>query len=201
MNIVVFTNNKNKLKEIKEIFNTLDVAVFGYREIFDEEVDVEETGLTFEENALLKVHALPSKQECIYLADDSGIEADCLNGAPGVYSARYAGNEATCESMCKKLLNDVGDTVERGVQFRCVIAIRFPTQETKTTEGLIRGSIIPKERYNPGPYGFGYDPIFKPDGFETDFSHIPAEIKHKISHRGLALKSAYLLVENFLDKR
>jgi XTP/dITP diphosphohydrolase len=201
MNIIVFTNNQKKLKEIKEIFKSLNVEVFGYREQFETNLDVEETGITFEENAILKVNALPHKDECIYIADDSGIEVDVLDGAPGVYSARYAGEGATSESMSLKLLSDVGDAKNRGVQYRCVIAIRFPTKEVTITEGIIRGSVIYKEHYKPGHYGFGYDPIFQPEGYSTDFSNIPTNIKHKISHRGLALKSAYLLVEKFLDKR
>jgi len=199
MKLVVFTNNQSKLKEIKEIFLDVDIEVQSYRECLGYDIDVEETGTTFHQNAVLKATALPKDSNRIVIADDSGIEVTCLDGAPGVYSARYAGEGASSESMSKKLLSDVGDAEDRTAQYRCVIAIHFPTQETETVEGVVKGKIAYSKDYNPGPYGFGYDPVFIPEGYTTDFSHIPTEEKHAISHRGQALRKAYLRIEKYLD--
>lgn len=198
--IIVFTNNNDKLREFTEVFAPLNIPVVGYRSVFETEIEVEETGTSFEENARLKVNALPNRPNTLYLADDSGIEVDCLQGAPGIFSARYGGKGASSHDMSMKLLNEVGDNEQRGAQYRCCIALKFPDSSIVTTEGIVRGTLIKRESYAPGPYGFGYDPIFQPLGFSTDFSNIPSESKHEISHRGIALKKAYFLIEKYKDK-
>lgn len=183
------------------MFASLNLNVFGYQSIFEGPIDVEETGSSFKENAILKVNALPDRDNLIYISDDSGIEVDCLNGAPGIYSARYGGENATAYEMSMTLLSEVGERDDRGAQYRCCIAIKCPDTSILTTEGVVRGDLIRKEEYAPGPFGFGYDPVFQPVGFMTDFSNIPSDQKHAISHRGVALKKAYLLIEKYINKR
>ena len=150
----------------------------------------EETGSTFEENAVIKALAASRERPAaIVLADDSGIEVDALNGAPGVYSARFSGPGATDRSNREKLLNDLGAAGIRGkdrsARFRCVLVLARAGEVIARFEGAVEGVIANEEQ---GENGFGYDSIFIPDGFSHTFGQLPAETKHRLSHRGRALE-------------
>ena len=191
MKLVIFTNNQHKIKEIKRIL-TLDIPIFSYQEIYDYDVDVVEDGSTFEENAIIKVKALPNDDEHIYLAEDSGIEVEHLDGGPGIYSARYAGPNASREDMCQKLLQDCYGAGNRAAQYQAVMALRFPDESINTFSGIVRGTLA-HEMVGDG--GFGYDPIFIPDGYDSTFAEMPVTEKHQLSHRFHALTH----VKNFLS--
>lgn len=180
MKIIVATKNKGKIKEIKKILVGHDVVSQGEAGI---DVDVEENGTTFSENAMLKASAIAERCDCAVIADDSGIEVDALNGAPGIYSARYCGENATDEDRVNKLLAEVTGK-ERGAQFRCAIALILPDGEKHTFEGIVRGTL---DYESKGSNGFGYDPIFIPDGYDKTFGELDSSIKDRISHRAKAL--------------
>ena len=182
--IVLASHNQNKVQEFRQIF--CSKKIISLNEIgFDKEI--KETGLTLEENALIKVRKVFdfSKQTCI--SDDSGLEINFLDGAPGVFSARYAGLKASPIDNINKVLRKLGNTSKRKARFRTVIAFKDMKRE-KLFEGVIYGTISKEIR---GSSGFGYDPIFIPNGFEFTFSEISSELKNKISHRFLAIKKLY----------
>jgi XTP/dITP diphosphohydrolase len=196
MKIVVSTNNKNKIKEIKKVFAKKQVfEVLSYRDIFKEKIEVVEDGQTFSENAVKKVSVFELHKKHIYLADDSGLEVESLNGAPGIYSARYAGKDATGSQLCKKLLADMSNKTNRKANFICVIALKFLDGTIKTVEGKVFGRIIKEQR---GDQGFGYDPVFVPDGYDKTFAQMPLLEKNKISHRARALQKALEEIEYYL---
>ena len=182
--LVLFTNNSHKVHEIKTILNLENVHVISYRDVFKDPVDVVEDGDTFEENAILKVNALPDHPDYIYLAEDSGIEVEHLNGGPGIYSARYAGPNATRDDMCQKLLRDCYGAGNRDAQYQAVMALRFPDQSIETFSGIVRGSLA-HEMIGDG--GFGYDPLFIPEDHEMTFAQMDPADKNMMSHRYQAL--------------
>jgi XTP/dITP diphosphohydrolase len=149
--------------------------------------EIEETGTTFQENAALKAVAISKLAEDLILADDSGLEVDALKGAPGVYSARYAGKNATdAENRHLLIQNLAGLSIsESPARFRCSMAIALEGKLLGVFDGTVEGKVILEER---GSNGFGYDPLFVPDGLAQTFGEVPAEIKHSMSHRGRALK-------------
>jgi XTP/dITP diphosphohydrolase len=187
MKIALFSNNHKKLAELSTIFEGLNVEVMSYLDLVDGPIDVCEDGETFKENAIKKVEALPERLDVIYVADDSGLMVDALNGAPGIYSARYAGEGASAQRMCQKVLDDMGNTLERTARFVCVIAVRFPGGRIETVDGYCEGQIA---RNAFGACGFGYDPIFIPDGYSKTFGELSSDIKQSHSHRGRALRKA-----------
>mgnify|MGYP001311191099 CR=1 FL=1 len=185
MDIVFVTNNKNKLSEIKNLVSS-DYNILSLKDIkFNEEI--EETKNTLEDNALLKARYIHSRYGYNCFADDTGLEIDYLKGAPGVFSARYAGLKASAIDNINKVLRKLGNTSKRQARFRTVIAFKDVKRE-KLFEGFIDGNISKEIR---GSSGFGYDPIFIPNGFEFTFSEISSELKNKISHRFLAIKKLY----------
>jgi XTP/dITP diphosphohydrolase len=151
--------------------------------------EVEETGTTFEENAVLKALSASQDRQLLVAADDSGLEVDVLDGAPGIYSARYAGQDATDEQNVDKLLNELArrniSRPKLTARFRCVIALAREGKLLNTFEGVAEGVIIDLPR---GEHGFGYDPIFVPEGFNRTFAELPAETKNEISHRAQAAR-------------
>jgi XTP/dITP diphosphohydrolase len=194
--LVIATNNKNKIQEIKTICRSSEQNISGqvcsYRDLITEEIDVIEDGKTFEANALKKckeyTEACREKDNnIIVLADDSGLEVTALNGAPGIHSARYAGEGAGTAQLCQKLLQDMTNKEDRSAQFRTVIAISFPDGTYKTEEGIVKGQIITELK---GTNGFGYDPVFQPEGYKKTFAEMTSEEKNKISHRYLATQKA-----------
>lgn len=190
--IILASNNLKKIKEIKEILKGFPFEVYSLKDM-GIDIEVEEDGLTFEENAKKKaveIHQyLVNKGESnfIVLSDDSGLEVDCLNGEPGVYSARYAGEHGNDYKNNLKLLQEMKDFKgdERSARFVCVIAVVFEDGNVKTVRGEVEGYII-EEIKTEG--GFGYDPLFFYKGFNKTFGEATPEEKNAISHRGNALK-------------
>ena len=193
MTLIIMTNNAHKIKEIKEILDLDGLKIVSYRDVFKDPIDVVEDGVTFEENAIKKVTALPHVPGGIILSEDSGIEVDHLNGAPGIYSARYAGENATCQEMCRKLLKDCYGAGNRDAQYQAVIAIRFPDGNIETVSGIVRGYLTHEMS---GEEGFGYDTIFVPEGYDITFADMPASKKNKLSHRYHALIQVKALLES-----
>ena len=195
MKLILASNNKNKLREFKSLVEALPVEVMGQREA-GYELDVDETGATFEENAYLKAKALCDASGCIAFADDSGLMVDALNGEPGVYSARYGlGHDASDEDRYNYLLSKLGDEKNRRARFVCCICCVFPDGRTIETRGEMAGEIL----YAPaGENGFGYDPIFSPDGTDKSNAELSAEEKNAISHRGKALRQFIKAFEEYL---
>ena len=198
--IVFATNNQHKLDEIRSIlgpkFEIVSLAEIGCHE------DIPETGQTLEENALQKAQYVYDHYGMSCFADDTGLEVDALNGAPGVFSARYAGGEGhDSEANMNKLLAELENNNNRRAQFRTVIALILKEErevesgekrETKVVnlnpirfEGIVKGQIT---RQKSGKEGFGYDPIFQPDGYDQTFAELGMEIKNHISHRARAVK-------------
>ena len=190
MKIVFATNNQHKLSEIRQILGGR-VEVLSLNDIGCN-VDIPETGSTLEENALQKAQYVYDHYHIDCFADDTGLEVDALGGAPGVYSARYAGGEGhDSEANMTKLLNELGENNNRKARFRTVIAL-IQQGEVHEFEGIVNGQIIRERR---GGEGFGYDPIFQPDGYDQTFAELGLDIKNQISHRARATRkfAEYLL--------
>lgn len=186
MKIVFATNNKNKLAEIRNIlgetFEIVSLQDIGCN------VDIPETGSTLEENAMQKARYVYDNYGLSVFADDTGLEVDALGGAPGIYSARYAGGEGhDSEANMTKLLAELGDNTNRKARFRTAIALLLNGETTTEMlfEGIVDGEIISERR---GGEGFGYDPIFQPDGYDKTFAELGLDIKNKISHRARAVQ-------------
>jgi non-canonical purine NTP pyrophosphatase, rdgB/HAM1 family len=189
MKIVFATNNQHKLSEIRQILGGR-VEVLSLNDIGCN-VDIPETGSTLEENALQKAQYVYDHYHIDCFADDTGLEVDALNGAPGVYSARYAGDGHDSEANMTKLLNELEENNNRSARFRTVIAL-IQQGEVHEFEGIVNGQIIRERR---GGEGFGYDPIFQPDGYDQTFAELGLDIKNQISHRARATRkfAEYLL--------
>lgn len=190
--IVFATNNQHKLEEIRKItqgsLEILSLTDIGCNE------EIDETGITLNENALIKATYVKERYGFDCFADDTGLEVDALEGAPGVYSARYAGEACRPEDNMEKLLAEMKETENRRAQFRTVIALRC-NAENHLFEGVIRGCII---REKKGNEGFGYDPIFMPEGYDKTFAELGTEVKNQISHRAVATgKLMHFLLERY----
>lgn len=184
--VIFATQNQGKVKEIKTILADLNVEVLTMGEA-GIDIEIEENGTTFEANAIIKAEALKAYTEYIVLADDSGLEIDYLNGEPGVYSARYMGRDTSYEVKNQKIIEmlEAVPKEERTARFVCAIAAAGKGIETITTVGTIEGYI----GYEPeGINGFGYDPIFYVDEYNTSTANLSLEVKNEISHRGKALR-------------
>jgi XTP/dITP diphosphohydrolase len=181
----VATRNRGKLAEIEAALADLDIELVGL-DGFPEVGEVAEDGATFEENALKKARQVALATGCLTLADDSGLEVDALGGAPGVRSARFAGEGATDEANNEKLLAELAAVPEgeRGASFRCLLALCRPEGGCLTCQGEWRGRLTTSPR---GDYGFGYDPIFVPEGQEGTISELGPALKARLSHRARAL--------------
>ena len=186
MKLVIATRNKHKLEEIRTLFTVPDLEIVSAFD-FPDIPDVIEDGDTFEANSLKKALILARATGCWALADDSGLEVDALDKRPGIYSARYAGEPCDHAKNNAKLLEELANKTDRTARFRCVIALSSPTGQTQTVSGHVEGRIGHELR---GTEGFGYDPLFIPDGHTTTFAELGPEIKNSISHRGRALKKA-----------
>ena len=182
--IVFASHNEGKIKEIKKLLAPYGIKV---KSALDMNLpDVEETGKTFEENSLLKSRTIAKLVNMPCLADDSGLCVDALNGAPGVYSARYAPNRDFDKGM-EKLLAEMekSPNKSRNAHFSCVISFAWPDRQYKVFAGQVDGKIA---FHKMGAGGFGYDPLFVPEGFTCSFAQMSQEEKNKISHRGLAVE-------------
>lgn len=186
MILVIATRNAHKLTEIQALFNSPSLTL---RSAFDfpDVPDVIEDGKTLEENAIKKAVTLALATGHWSLADDTGLEVTALNGAPGVYSARYAGADGDYDANNRKLLAELAPHPDRSAQFRCVIALADPEGRAQFVEGICRGHIATAPR---GEHGFGYDPLFVPEEGTTTFAEMTADAKNAISHRGRALQQA-----------
>lgn len=185
LRLLIATRNRGKIAEMRELFGGLAVELTGLDE-FPDVAEVEETGSTFEENAVLKARKYSQETGLWALADDSGLEVDALGGKPGVYSSRYAGDMATDEDNIAKLLRSLADTPPevRSARFRCVMAVCDPQGNVRATaDGVCEGTIAQKPR---GQNGFGYDPVFVPEGFNETFGELPDGTKRSLSHRARA---------------
>ena len=182
MQLVFASNNPNKIKEIQlllpDTIQILSLEDIGCLE------DIPETATTIEGNAILKADYITQKYGYNCFADDTGLEVDVLNGEPGVYSARYAGEQKEAHDNMDKLLDNLKDKTNRAAQFKTVITLNLNGKQTLFT-GIIKGKIIEEKI---GTNGFGYDPIFVADGYSKTFAELTLEEKSVISHRGLAVK-------------
>lgn len=181
--LIVATGNQHKLKEIAQIFTDFEI-VSQKQAGFDGEVD--ETGETFIENALIKARAVTDALGCMALADDSGVCVPSLGGAPGVHSARYAGEHGNDKKNRDLLLENLKDKTDRSAYFACAVALTFPGGGQLTAEGKTHGRILTEER---GEGGFGYDCIFYSEDLKKSFGEASAEEKNTVSHRYRALQA------------
>ena len=185
MKLVVATGNQGKLKEIRAILPEYEIVCLKDLDI---DIDIVEDGKTFEENAIIKAETISKMTNMVTIADDSGLVVDYLNGAPGIYSARYAGEDATDEERNKKLLSELKDVPfeKRTARFACAIAISYPNGKTYTFFDTCEGKIA----FEPlGENGFGYDPLFYFEEFNTTLANVESERKNKVSHRGKAVRT------------
>ncbi|WP_081638349.1 XTP/dITP diphosphatase [Bacillus halotolerans] len=190
---IIATHNPGKVKEFKEILEPKGYEVKSLAEIgFTDEI--EETGHTFEENAILKAEAVAKAVNKMVIADDSGLSVDNLGGRPGVYSARYAGEQKDDQANIDKVLSELRgiEKEQRTARFRCALAVSIPGEETKTVEGHVEGYIAEEPK---GEYGFGYDPIFIVKDKDKTMAELTSDEKNKISHRADALKKLSKLLE------
>ncbi|MCF6366412.1 MAG: non-canonical purine NTP diphosphatase [Bacteroidales bacterium] len=191
MKLVFATNNKHKLEEVKTIIdNKLELLSLKDIKCFEE---IPETQNTIEGNASQKANYIYGKYKINCFADDTGLEIDALNGAPGVYSARYAGKNCSFEDNVNKVLSELNNVSDRQARFKTVISLIINGKEFQF-EGIIKGKIIKEKR---GTSGFGYDPIFLPEGYNKTFAGLSSEIKNKISHRGIATNKLAEFLKTF----
>ena len=184
MKVVIASNNKNKIKEFKKIFENTDFELFSLSEV-GLNIDIEETGTTFKENALIKAKSISEILNCISIADDSGLECEALNGEPGVYSARYAGDMHDDELNNIKLIKKLQGKENRHARYVCAICLYLPNGKYLTVEDYCEGLIVDNPR---GNNGFGYDPYFYIEKFDKTMAEITLEEKNTISHRAKALE-------------
>jgi XTP/dITP diphosphohydrolase len=191
MKLVFATNNLNKLKEVQEMLPD-SIELLSSKDIncFDE---IDETETTLEGNAKLKADYITNKFGFNCFADDTGLEVESLDGRPGVYSARFAGEPANSENNMQKLLVELQGKVIRKAQFRTAVALNI-NDEKFLFEGICKGEILTKKH---GAKGFGYDPIFKPQGFNQSFAEMSSEEKNTISHRGIAIQKLVAFLNNY----
>lgn len=186
MKILIATANRHKFQEISAILSRPGLELINMNEVPNAPKVIED-GDTFEANAIKKAVALAAFTGLWTLADDSGLEVDVLNGAPGVYSARYAGEPSNDAANNQKLISALKGNPNRRARFRCCIALSDPRGQARTVSGACEGRLLEELR---GSQGFGYDPLFVPDGFSKTFAEIPESEKNTISHRAKALAAA-----------
>ncbi|RJP59334.1 MAG: XTP/dITP diphosphatase [Candidatus Auribacter fodinae] len=194
--LLIATRNKGKLKELQHMLNPLELAIRSIAD-FPDLPEIAETGNTFEENAVLKAQTIADLTGMVTMADDSGLEVDALGGKPGVYSARFAGENATNSQNNELLLNMMSDVPAqlRGARFVSVIAVARPGKLLGTVRGFCEGIITDRMRGNGG---FGYDPLFFLKDYNMTFAELSLELKNKVSHRAKALNKAVILLEKII---
>ncbi|HBW35308.1 XTP/dITP diphosphatase [Desulfosporosinus sp. BICA1-9] len=193
MKIILATQNQGKIRELQELLVDETIEVLSLRDLADWE-DVEENGVTFADNAALKARVAAQKTGLIALADDSGLEVDALNGAPGVYSARYAGEPKDDERNNDKLLQQLESTSDdkRTARFRCALVVVTPEGEEFLTEGSVEGQILRQRR---GTDGFGYDPLFYVPEYARTMAELTLTEKNKLSHRAQAFRKVIPILQ------
>lgn len=198
MRIIFATGNEGKMKEVREILEGMETEIFSMKEA-GICTNAEETGTTFEENAILKAKAAAEKTDAVVLADDSGLEIDYLNKEPGIYSARYLGEHTPSEVKNQAILERLEGVPreKRTARFVCAIAAVLPNQEVLTVKETMEGYI---GFVQAGSHGFGYDPIFYPDSYECSAAELSEEEKNRISHRGKALRAMKEALRSYLKE-
>lgn len=188
--IIVATGNEGKMAEIRQILQGEDIEFSSLRDENLQDVEIVEDGATFEENAMIKARTISELTGQMVLADDSGLEVDALNKAPGIYSARYLGEDTPYTVKNNHIINLLKEVEgeDRSARFVCVIACAFPDGNTITCRGVVEGQIGYEEK---GDNGFGYDPIFYVPELGCTTAELPSDQKNKISHRGRALTEMY----------
>lgn len=189
--LIFATHNPNKLREVRQILTPLNIEVIGADE--SGIPDIEETGTTFLENALLKAQHAFNMTGLPALADDSGLCIQALNGAPGLYSARFAAQNGGYPSVFEKITELMGNNPDKSAYFICLMVFVWRRNEYQAFEGRIHGHITNQPE---GLEGFGYDPIFIPEGFSKPVATLPAEEKNKLSHRAKALEQVFCFLKN-----
>ncbi len=199
MQLVLATRNQDKIKEIMHLLEDLAITILTFKDFLDFP-EVEETGETLEENAILKAKGITEFTGYAALADDSGLEVAYLNGVPGVYSSRYAGPGCTYDDNNRKLLEQLHGVSEndRAARFRTVIAIAWDVEDVETVEGIVEGTIAEEKA---GTGGFGYDPVFFYPPAGKTFAQMSLAEKNKVSHRGRALYEAREVIIARLSKK
>ncbi len=197
MEIIIASNNQNKIKEFKKIFENTNIELKSLKEK-GIDIDIEESGKTFEENALIKAMAIAKLTKEMAIADDSGLVCDGLNGEPGVYSARYAGPQHNDNDNNDLLLKNIKNVSNRNAHYVCAICLCKPSGEHIITNGMCDGIIIDDKR---GNNGFGYDPYFFVEKFNRTMAEITLEEKNTISHRAKALEELKGLYEEFINNK
>lgn len=191
MKLVFATNNLNKLKEVQEMLpNSIQLLSLKDINCFDE---IDETETTLEGNAKLKAAYITTKFGYNCFADDTGLEVESLDRKPGVYSARFAGEPSNSENNIQKLLTNLKDKTNKKAQFRTVVSLNI-NKKKFLFEGICKGEILKKKQ---GEKGFGYDAIFKPNGFNKSFAEMTSEEKNTISHRGIAIQKLVHFLSNY----
>lgn len=186
MKLLLATRNRHKVDEIGQILNVPGLVLVSALD-FPDLPDVEEDGETFEANAVKKAVTLARATGMWALADDSGLEVESLKNEPGVRSARYAGEPVSYKANNRKLLQELTGRPDRRARFRCAAALSSPSGHAQTVEGICSGHITKEERGNGG---FGYDPLFIPDGYDRTFAEMDGALKNRLSHRGRAIAEA-----------
>ncbi|MGG1397788.1 XTP/dITP diphosphatase [Bacillus salipaludis] len=196
--VIIATKNPGKAREFESIFAKRGIEVKTLLD-FPEIPDVEETGTTFEANAILKAEAISKALNKMVIGDDSGLIVDVLEGRPGIYSARYAGEHKNDQDNIDKVLSELKDVPEeeRTARFYCALAVAVPNQETMTVSGTCEGRILTERK---GTHGFGYDPIFYVPNLGLAMAELPSEEKNKISHRASALKKLDTVLDSILER-
>ena len=194
--IVAATKNRHKIQEIEAITQEFGMSIISRDEAGVPDIEINEDGETFEENSYKKAFEIMKLCNNITIADDSGLEVDCLDGAPGVYSARFAGKDGDDDANNRKLTELIKDVPyeQRTGRFVSVITMVFPDGETISARGEVEGHLLTEKR---GTSGFGYDPLFVPEGYDRTFGELGPEIKNSISHRLRALAR----LRELLDRR
>lgn len=191
--IVIASQNKHKIIEINSVLKDFGMEGISLADI-EPDLDIVEDGNTFEKNSYIKAETVMKRLNCIALADDSGLEVNALNGRPGVYSARFAGENASDEDNNKKLIKELEGVEKeyRTARYVCVITMVFPNGKKIVAKGSVEGHIAFEKS---GKQGFGYDPYFIPKGYDKTFGHFSLEEKNQISHRAKALQELRKLLE------
>ncbi len=198
MELLVATGNQGKLKEIRRLLDGSGVEVVGLDQLANPP-EIVEDGATFEANARKKALVMARFSDCLTLADDSGLVVDALNGAPGVHSARYAGEQGNDAANNAKLLLELSEVMDENRQaaFHCVMALAWPDGRCQTFHGRVSGLIMRGER---GAGGFGYDPLFMVPEYGKTMAELPLDIKNRISHRGTALRQAIPVLQELANQ-
>jgi XTP/dITP diphosphohydrolase len=196
--VIIATKNPGKAKEFEHLFASKNISVrtlLDYPEIGD----IDETGETFEENAVIKAETISEQLNKMVIGDDSGLMVDALDGRPGIYSARYAGETKDDQANIDKVLDELSNVTEenRSARFYCALAIAIPGKETITVSGTCEGEILNERR---GINGFGYDPVFFVPKLGKSMAELPSEEKNRISHRANAIQELSGILESIIER-